>query len=447
MADRALAQPTKRFFIEMLTRDIALEDAIVDLIDNSIDSILRTEKIDILKLLSRKYKLKKKNYFVDILYNDREFIIKDNCGGIDYADAKNYVFCFGTDKKPKYSRLSVYGIGLKRAVFKIGNKIEVTSKTLKSAFRVRIDVDDWKSKPQEWTFPLTRLKSAKKRSQTGTQIKIIGITSTTRERFRSGSLEKILSDSIRESYALFLGHIVKIRVNGMEIAPLSIPIGASDEITPSITIDQFDGVKINILSGLQKYENGRWLGNTAGWYVICNGRIVVAADKSELTGWGTSGLPVFQPKHRGFIGIVLFSSNDPESLPWTTTKRGINREAPVFQYVRERLKKEARPVIRFLDQRYTNSTKAIESDTFSIWDKDVTTALKTVAIGSLLTHPQQSFAVPKTRSKPPKEVSIQFKAAVKNLERAKAAIDDPEMSAGQVGKYAFDYFLENEAEE
>ena len=35
------ASPTKEFFIKMLTRDIALEDAILDLLDNCLDGIVR----------------------------------------------------------------------------------------------------------------------------------------------------------------------------------------------------------------------------------------------------------------------------------------------------------------------------------------------------------------------------------------------------------------------
>jgi hypothetical protein len=31
------AEPTKSFFVDMLTRDIALEQAILDLVDNSVD--------------------------------------------------------------------------------------------------------------------------------------------------------------------------------------------------------------------------------------------------------------------------------------------------------------------------------------------------------------------------------------------------------------------------
>ena len=36
------ANPVKSFFVEMLTRDIELSDAILDLLDNCVDGILRT---------------------------------------------------------------------------------------------------------------------------------------------------------------------------------------------------------------------------------------------------------------------------------------------------------------------------------------------------------------------------------------------------------------------
>lgn len=36
-ADRINAEPTKAFFVDMLTRDIPLEQAVLDLVDNSVD--------------------------------------------------------------------------------------------------------------------------------------------------------------------------------------------------------------------------------------------------------------------------------------------------------------------------------------------------------------------------------------------------------------------------
>ncbi len=39
----AHANPTKAFFVSMITRDITLEDSILDLIDNSVDSAWMSE--------------------------------------------------------------------------------------------------------------------------------------------------------------------------------------------------------------------------------------------------------------------------------------------------------------------------------------------------------------------------------------------------------------------
>lgn len=41
MANIIEGSPTKQFFIDMITRDISIEDAIMDLIDNSIDGANR----------------------------------------------------------------------------------------------------------------------------------------------------------------------------------------------------------------------------------------------------------------------------------------------------------------------------------------------------------------------------------------------------------------------
>ena len=48
----ASAEVRKQFFIDMFTRDISLEDCVLDLIDNSIDSYLLKHGISISELIS-----------------------------------------------------------------------------------------------------------------------------------------------------------------------------------------------------------------------------------------------------------------------------------------------------------------------------------------------------------------------------------------------------------
>ena len=61
--------PTKKFFIEMITRDISIEDAIIDLLDNSIDGANRINPENYTDL------------WINLTINDKEFVIQDNCGG------------------------------------------------------------------------------------------------------------------------------------------------------------------------------------------------------------------------------------------------------------------------------------------------------------------------------------------------------------------------------
>lgn len=45
------ARPTKELFLEMFVRDLSLEDCILDLVDNSIDSLIRIRDIDVSEAL------------------------------------------------------------------------------------------------------------------------------------------------------------------------------------------------------------------------------------------------------------------------------------------------------------------------------------------------------------------------------------------------------------
>ena len=64
-------QPTKEFFISYIIRDISLEKAITDLIDNSIEAA---------KSMSNSAFLN--DFKIQLTFKKNKFIIKDNCGGI-----------------------------------------------------------------------------------------------------------------------------------------------------------------------------------------------------------------------------------------------------------------------------------------------------------------------------------------------------------------------------
>jgi DNA gyrase/topoisomerase IV subunit B len=65
------ASPTKRFFIAVLIKDISFLDAIVELVDNSVDSV-RAQAVN--ADFSQKA--------IDIEYDEGHFSIRDNAAGI-----------------------------------------------------------------------------------------------------------------------------------------------------------------------------------------------------------------------------------------------------------------------------------------------------------------------------------------------------------------------------
>src|ERR1700733_1295855 len=123
---KAEANPTKAFFVRMITRDISLADCILDLIDNSVDAAwqLKGSKPNV---FSNTTSLA--DFHIEINASALRFSIRDNCGGITLENAAKYAFTFGRDDEMEHDAYSigVYGIGMKRAIFKLGSVIQIQS--------------------------------------------------------------------------------------------------------------------------------------------------------------------------------------------------------------------------------------------------------------------------------------------------------------------------------
>lgn len=139
----------KRFFIEMLTKDIELLPAIVDLVDNSVDGARSLHPDGDLA-----------GQWVKIEFGDASFTISDNSGGISADIARHYAFRFGRSKDFTGVKRSVgqFGVGMKRAIFKIGQAFAVqsafrgtTGTNDGSRFELKVDVEEW-ALQDEWTF-------------------------------------------------------------------------------------------------------------------------------------------------------------------------------------------------------------------------------------------------------------------------------------------------------
>jgi len=231
--DYATALPTKRFFIEMLTRDISLEDALLDLIDNCIDGYCRTTGLVLSSSLITKNGDAKNKFNVELELSEKKFVIKDNCGGIDYKDARENVFRFGRTESHTHSGLSVYGIGLKRAIFKIGKQIEIVSRTTKNGFKIVLNTDNWLDEKDnnDWKIPLAVIDKANSADEAGTYISITQIRPEIATKLKDRTVEKQIIEYISDAYPFFLDSHVSIKINGHEVPGKKIVFAESDNLT------------------------------------------------------------------------------------------------------------------------------------------------------------------------------------------------------------------------
>ncbi len=437
---KADASPAKRLFISLITRDISLIDAFLDIIDNSINAALEplVSKLktadDYQKLLSNTHI--KPKVQIDITVSSTKITVNDTAPGITSKMAENDVFKIGKDESDVdvSDRLSVYGIGLKRAMFKCGNKVEIISDHRQGGFELNLNVREWAKKKEEpWNFEITTRPAAKK--DFGTQITISELYEDVLHRLNDGLFMNQLRERIARTYSFFIGRVVDINVNNVEIQKESFDIGtnyASEKFKSG-------NVTCNITAGIAQTTGEVFRDKNAGWFVFCNGRAVLFADKSNLTGWGGAGLPIFQPKHRPFLGTVFFVSTKPEELPWTTTKASVNEENAVWQEAKRHMVKVGRVIVGFLDKRYTgDGTEIAPSELQGVSGGRVSVLSAAVADA-------RAFKPPTKPS--PKIKKIQYMAKIEDIKKIETYLRKPGMGGSKVGLYTFNHFLKNEAKD
>ena len=101
---------------------------------------------------------------------------------------------------------------------------------------------------------------------------------------------------------------------------------------------------------------------------MCNDRVVLAANKTDVTVWGNAKFTTWHPQYNGFMGIVSFTSiTDASLLPWTTTKRNIETENPVYRRALSKMKAATTSYTTYTARRKNNieQAKVFENKLFS----------------------------------------------------------------------------------
>ncbi|HUV02257.1 MAG TPA: ATP-binding protein [Desulfobacteria bacterium] len=291
--DKITATPTKRLFINILTKDISVKDCILDLIDNSVDSYIWNEIRG-----SREIRL-------NISKNQLE--IFDTCGGIDIDFLKKDVFRFGADIERNKPTLGIYGIGMKRAMLKMGETILMETDDGQNYCKIKWNIDEW-FKTEGWDIPFEYGDSRLTSGERGyTKIVVNDLYESVKNKFDLVSFITEIKKAIHITYTLF---IVKDKIDfyvndGVKIEPYLVQIRSDDhQYEPAIVKDSFNGVDFEIICFIDPHERRttKELGKR-GWNIFCNKRLILAEGTTETTGWSgeKSDLPKFHPIYNRLV--------------------------------------------------------------------------------------------------------------------------------------------------
>lgn len=436
------ANPTKQFFISMLVRDIALEPAIAELVDNSLDGAKQFRKssdfTDICK--------------IDVSFDEEKFCISDTCGGISYEAAREYCFRFGRDSSRPYELADgtgVFGIGMKRALFRMGKVFDIVSMTPTEHFSIHVDVDIWlKDEGTDWTFEFTELGRNENNplSECGTKITVTDLYDPIKYSFSNPYFKDSFHKYIMRRSSVIKDLNVQVNINGKSIIYEDIKILFGNSFKPYVQHVLLDDVNITVIAGCAKMGEPK----NAGWYVSCNSRMVLFANQKEETGWGTEDIRLFHPSDASFRGIVLFESSNLENLPWNTTKTGVDASSKYYQKALEIMRDVERSYVAWRRKvdAFLEDNKEIEAKNIFL---DTEYDINSPAIQKYLVE-NSDFGLPELNSKnfpvPPEPMtSISFRAEKTKVQNIKEHLKKPKMPNKEVGEALFNYFYEREIDE
>ena len=339
----------RKGWLQAIADDISPYDCLLDLIDNAIDTASSASdnreeygsyKIQV-NLVEKKLPTtdnsKKTTY---------DLYITDNIGGMSREKLHEAFVAYRENNEQKV--IGRYGIGLQRALYKLGGAYRVTAwQEGKQCSTGEFD----KTSMEEGSFQIT--PSVYKKTGNGTEVIIYGLNDDLKNKLKQQS---DLAKDLRIRYAEFVEAGLEIKYNASRIVPIILKpvqkkklIKKTDkykyfEVIEESHDDLYEDWRIDIQVGaLSAYDKEKVASEwdesrkSGGWYIFFNRRCILLADKSEKTGWGYAGATRFHAQYNGFLGIVNIYSGDTITLPFDTTKSNIRSDHKGYQKLIKKL--------------------------------------------------------------------------------------------------------------
>ena len=346
--------PSKHIY-NALVQDIDANQAISDLIDNAIDNA----KVQ-----------KKTTLEISITVTENKIEVKDNSGGLDLSTIPLLLMPGGTNRSGGAGIKGIWGVGSKRAMFSLGEKISI--KTRKSGqiglileldeswFQEDESTDKWKVDYEEdssleegiTTITLTDLKVILNDYSISTLRKYIAKTN---------------KDEIEDESLTILFNSEKVKFT------LEEPWSKSEYTPPSrYTTD------IPVIKSDRKLHFKMTLGimtrpgedYSYGIDFIGNKRVILRNNLDWRMGFKKERLGFPHPTINRFKAIVRVSG-DSRDIPWDSAKSDINENHPMYRSITDLVFQISRQYVSFLRKNYEATSKLFKETAKETDIKDI----------------------------------------------------------------------------
>lgn len=351
--------PTKEVVVDSLTRDASVAACIFDLIDNSVDAaredIARHSGEETFTVVESY-----DGYEIHLLISGASLSISDNCGGIEVEELRHSALRFG-ERSAHDLGIGVFGVGLNRALFKLGRTALISTETTDNRVRVALNVAEYLQAKAGWQLSATVVPLTGER---GTTIEIDDILADIGKLTGDEGWRNDIEEEISQRYGRFISRGLVLSFNGTIVPSHEAVIRQDGPVDGEYKFYRTDdGVWVHIQYGQHpdhRFSNeegdspglNRTLTSEFGWTIYCNERAVIIADTTYKTGWDR-----FHTEFNGFVGIVRFVSERPERLPWSTTKTDIDLNNPAYQAALTDMRRFAEKWRSFAEQRKKGARK------------------------------------------------------------------------------------------
>lgn len=355
-------------FIEStLTQDITTLEALYDLVDNSIDAARNDIFMSNYEKDSSGLPISYDGYKIQIRIDKDSVRILDNCLGIEEKTLTETALYTAATSNHAFG-IGYYGLGLKRALLKMGTNFAFSVDNKKSIFKSRFtNLHLGGNKDKEIIGDEYQTKNKSKVLFSVNELKNEICNDLHDSRWFQNAV-----DGFAIRYGVYISKGFQIILHNVQTKQFMRIAGATPKLRKNALVPpasqklNINGVEIVIESGIhdeyffpgeEQYSlsKNRLLTDQFGIYFVCNDRIIVAASTAIEHGWGTK----WHSEYNGFVCWVRFVSKEPHKLPWNTAKTALRVDSSLFLTVRDILTPVAEQYRREIKKRYSNKDKNV----------------------------------------------------------------------------------------